>query len=143
MVKRTVTLAVVLPLVFTWSAPLLLAQQPADPPAVTADVAESAPPVAPEGVWVPSCPPPQWRDWEIREDIELRLAYNPLVDAGSVGVCVRQGVATLSGTVRSAYERDVAARSAARTRAERIVVALRVRRAASITYVRPEDLPTP
>ncbi len=51
-------------------------------------------------------------DWEIRDDINDELFWSPFVDADEVTVLVDNGVATLSGTVDTWYERRTATENA-------------------------------
>jgi len=57
-----------------------------------------------------------WRsfktDWAIRQDIHDELWWSPFVDADQVHVSVRDGVATLTGTVDSYTERGAAIENA-------------------------------
>lgn len=48
------------------------------------------------------------QDWQIQRDIEHELFWSPFVDADEVTVRVRDGVATLTGTVDSWMERGAA-----------------------------------
>jgi osmotically-inducible protein OsmY len=47
-------------------------------------------------------------DWRIKEEIESQLFWSPLVDTDEVSVTVKDGVATVSGTVNSRMERGAA-----------------------------------
>jgi osmotically-inducible protein OsmY len=49
-------------------------------------------------------------DRQLQEDILRALEFEPGVDAAKVGVSVKDGVATLQGTVRSYFERSTADR---------------------------------
>jgi osmotically-inducible protein OsmY len=60
-------------------------------------------------------------DSEIQQDVVRELAWDPRVDAADVGVTVRAGVVTLSGTVR-----DYAMRHAAQQAAHRVLGVLDV-----------------
>jgi osmotically-inducible protein OsmY len=51
-------------------------------------------------------------DWEIRRNIHDELWWSPFVDADQVQVSVRDGVATLTGTVDSYLERGAAVENA-------------------------------
>jgi len=51
-------------------------------------------------------------DWQIEQDIEDALYWNPFVDMGDVNVSVTNGVATLTGTVESWKEYKLAAQEA-------------------------------
>ncbi|MFW6107168.1 MAG: BON domain-containing protein [bacterium] len=69
-----------------------------------------------------------WKDdWKIRQDIESNLYWNPYVDEESVAVAVEDGVATLTGTVDSWYERRRAADEAWEAGAKSVINELRVR----------------
>lgn len=52
------------------------------------------------------------RDWEIKTDIEDELWWSPFVDEEQVQVSVKDGVATLTGTVESWWERERATENA-------------------------------
>jgi osmotically-inducible protein OsmY len=52
------------------------------------------------------------RDWAIRQDLEHELWLNPLVDSQEIRVVVRDGVATLTGTVDSWQEKQLATEEA-------------------------------
>jgi osmotically-inducible protein OsmY len=67
-------------------------------------------PVAPEGGDV--LVPPLKSDWEIERDVSGALFASPLVDQQKITVTVADGVAHLTGTVRSLAEREAAERSA-------------------------------
>lgn len=55
----------------------------------------------------------RWKtDWEIKEDIEDELFWSPFVDSNEVYVSVKDGIATLTGTVESWMERGAAADNA-------------------------------
>ena len=55
----------------------------------------------------------RWKtDWEIKEDIENELFWSPFVDSNEVHVSVKDGIATLTGTVESWRERGAAADNA-------------------------------
>lgn len=59
--------------------------------------------------------PPAWAvrsDWEIAQDIRSELWWSPFIDADDVKVTVRDGVATLTGTVSTWNERRVASENA-------------------------------
>lgn len=57
--------------------------------------------------------PSRWaRDWEIKADIEDELWWSPFVDEENVQVFVKDGVATLTGSVDSWWERDIATENA-------------------------------
>jgi osmotically-inducible protein OsmY len=43
-------------------------------------------------------------DWEIKRDIERQLFWNPFVDSDDITVSVKDGVATLTGSVYTWYE---------------------------------------
>jgi osmotically-inducible protein OsmY len=50
-----------------------------------------------------------WKtDWEIEQDVEDQLWWSPFVDSDEVSVTVKDGVATLTGTVDSWRERGAA-----------------------------------
>lgn len=51
-------------------------------------------------------------DWEIREDINDELFWSPFVDSDAITVTVDNGVATLTGTVETWYERRTATENA-------------------------------
>ena len=54
-------------------------------------------------------------DTAIREDVQVELQWDPSVhDAGSIGVAVKDGVATLSGPVYTYAEKWAAERAAER-----------------------------
>jgi osmotically-inducible protein OsmY len=50
-------------------------------------------------------------DRELQEDVLKTLEWEPGVDAAHIGVSVRNGVATLQGTVRSFFEKSTAERA--------------------------------
>jgi osmotically-inducible protein OsmY len=52
-------------------------------------------------------------DRELQEDVLNALDWEPGVDAAKIGVTVRNGVATLQGTVRTHYEKTTADHAAA------------------------------
>lgn len=52
------------------------------------------------------------QDWEIKTDIEDELWWSPFVDEEQVQVSVKDGVATLTGTVESWWERERATENA-------------------------------
>lgn len=55
---------------------------------------------------------PARSDWEIEREIRDELFWSPFVDANEVKVAVDGGVATLTGTVDTWYEREAAAENA-------------------------------
>lgn len=55
---------------------------------------------------------PYLADWEVSQEIRDELYWSPFVDADQVTVTVENGVATLSGTVDSWKERQIAAQEA-------------------------------
>ncbi|MGH7232700.1 MAG: BON domain-containing protein, partial [Nitrospiraceae bacterium] len=69
-----------------------------------------------------------WKhDWEIKEDIESELWWSPFVDSDTIRVSVRDGTATLTGTVNSWQERTWAAENAYEGGAKSIRNYLRLR----------------
>ena len=69
--------------------------------------------------------PPTAATWKqdsvIAEEIKQELAWSPFVDAGAISVSVRNGVATLTGTVSDDAERQAAAENAFEGGATRVV----------------------
>jgi len=55
---------------------------------------------------------PIMSDWEIEEEINDELWWSPFVDSDEVNVSVENGVATLTGTVDTWYEREAATENA-------------------------------
>jgi osmotically-inducible protein OsmY len=69
-----------------------------------------------------------WKtDWEIKEDIEDQLWWSPFVDSDQITVTVKDGVATLTGTVNSWQERGAAADNAYQGGAKEVRNHLRVK----------------
>jgi osmotically-inducible protein OsmY len=44
-------------------------------------------------------------DKEIRQDVLDELEYEPSLDATQIGVAVKDGIVTLTGTVKSCFEK--------------------------------------
>jgi osmotically-inducible protein OsmY len=73
-------------------------------------------------------PPWTWKDdWEILQDVEARLWWNPFIDEEAIMVTVEDGVVTLSGTVDNWYERNLATAKALNAGAARVRNRIRVR----------------
>jgi osmotically-inducible protein OsmY len=53
-------------------------------------------------------------DSDIKRDVEYELKWEPDIDAGDIGVAVKEGVVTLSGFVRSYSQKYMAERAAKR-----------------------------
>lgn len=54
-----------------------------------------------------------WKaDWEIEQDIERELVWNPFIDRSQISVIVEDGVADLTGTVDTWFERQKATEEA-------------------------------
>ena len=83
--------------------------------------------------------PPRKRDWQVAEEIRWRLGVSPGVRAEAVAVQVREGVAYLTGTVRTEEEERIVVRQAARVAPRLVVNHLTVRELAPV--VRGEPLP--
>lgn len=67
-------------------------------------------------------------DMQIKSDIEAELAWDPAIDAASVGVAVKDGIVTLGGTVDSYLQKHAVERAARRIAGVRgIAVDLEVR----------------
>ncbi|MGD9042027.1 MAG: BON domain-containing protein, partial [Desulfobacteraceae bacterium] len=66
-------------------------------------------------------------DWEIKEDIESELSWDPFVDSDEVTVTVSDGVVTLTGTVYSWTERAAASTDAYQGGALKVQNRLKVR----------------
>jgi osmotically-inducible protein OsmY len=66
-------------------------------------------------------------DWEIKEDIEEHLWWNPVIDSDDITVTVENGRAVLTGTVDSWYERGQVTEEAIEGGAERILNQVQVR----------------
>jgi osmotically-inducible protein OsmY len=62
--------------------------------------------------WMSSYSEPVRTDADIRQDIEDELFWSPFVDADEVNVSVKDGVATLTGSVDDWYERSKARENA-------------------------------
>ena len=62
------------------------------------------------------------RDNALQRDVLAELAYDPVVDASRIGVAVRDGIITLTGTVPSYLQRWRAERAAKRAAGVRAVV---------------------
>ena len=45
-------------------------------------------------------------DSQLRQSVLEELEFDPSIDAGSIGVCVDDGVVTLTGSTAEAAERD-------------------------------------
>lgn len=52
-------------------------------------------------------------DLEIQKDVMAELNWTPLLNASEIGVAVKNGIVTLSGTVNT-YSKKVAAENAAK-----------------------------
>jgi osmotically-inducible protein OsmY len=61
------------------------------------------------------------RDLELRANIEAELEFEPSVTAAGIGVAVKDGVATLTGTVPTYYEKLAAERAVGRVNGVRAV----------------------
>jgi osmotically-inducible protein OsmY len=69
-----------------------------------------------------------WKpDSVIQHDIESELWWSPYIDSDSVNVLVKNGVATLSGTVDNYFERDIAIENAREGGAKSVVSQLTIR----------------
>jgi len=55
---------------------------------------------------------PMKRDWEIAEDIQSELFWSPFVDSDNITAIVNDGIATLTGTVRTPGEANAAVENA-------------------------------
>ena len=66
-------------------------------------------------------------DGEIKEDVQRRLHWSPLLDAETISVSVADGVVTLSGAVDTYHERAAAEKHALQGGARRVVDELSVR----------------
>jgi osmotically-inducible protein OsmY len=53
-------------------------------------------------------------DWDIRQQVEAELNFEPSVDASAIGVAVKDGIVTLTGRVNSYWEKVAAEEAAAR-----------------------------
>ena len=74
-------------------------------------------------------------DEKIRKEIRLEMNWMPLVQAGTVGVAVQDGVATLTGHVPDAPARQAAEQLARRVPGVRSVAnEIQVRRAPDIAH---------
>ena len=50
-------------------------------------------------------------DLDLKKNVESEMAWEPSVDAAGIGVAVRSGVVTLSGNVKSYWEKIAAERA--------------------------------
>jgi osmotically-inducible protein OsmY len=74
-------------------------------------------------------------DEKIRQEIQLEMDWMPLVQAGSVGVAVQDGVATLTGHVPDASARQAAEQLARRVPGVRSVAnEIQVRRPLDVAH---------
>ena len=89
------------------------------------DVAEVVNRLTVDAPWSPK------EDDEIREDIDRRLRFSPVLDAKQIRLSVDDGVVTLSGTVDTWHERAAAGRHAYQGGARRVANELEVRFAPS------------
>ena len=71
----------------------------------------------------------------IKQEIERELWWSPFVDSDAIDVSVRQGVATLSGTVDTYFEYQTAIENAREGGAKRVEPSLKIR-----TYFGLEDV---
>ena len=55
---------------------------------------------------------PMKRDWEIAEDVQSELFWSPFVDSDNITVVVDDGIATLTGSVRTPGEANAAVENA-------------------------------
>jgi osmotically-inducible protein OsmY len=60
-------------------------------------------------------------DWEIRQNVEAELNFEPSVNASDIGVAVKDGIVTLTGRVDSYWEKVAAEEAAARVDGVRAV----------------------
>jgi osmotically-inducible protein OsmY len=60
-------------------------------------------------------------DWEIRQNVEAELNFEPSVNASDIGVAVKDGIVTLTGRVDSYWEKVAAEDAAARVDGVRAV----------------------
>jgi osmotically-inducible protein OsmY len=65
-------------------------------------------------------------DWEIKQDVEDQLHWDPDIDESAIEVKVKDGVATLSGTVETWYERSAATDNAHEGGARKVINSLTV-----------------
>ena len=62
------------------------------------------------------------KDWEIRQNVEEELNFEPSVNAAEIGAAVNDGIVTLTGRVDSYWEKSAAQEAAARVAGVKAVV---------------------
>lgn len=74
--------------------------------------------------------PKRWvwkKDWEIKQEIRERYAFNPYLDTKDVKIEVKDGIVTLKGEVKNWRQRTAAAENARQAGARAVINKLRIR----------------